>query len=71
MPTSHIVPVQCSAVAEPVLDMPVPGRPVSKLSGAWACQEARRRVLDHVAKRQSREPTPSGVLQKTPPTCLP
>ena len=65
MPKSQIVPVPRPALADPVICIPAPGKPVSKLSGSWACQEARRIVLDHVAKRQSRPIAASSP--KSPP----
>ena len=65
MPKSQIVPVPRTALADPVICVPASGKPVSKLSGSMARQEARRIVLDHVAKRQCREPSSPSVLRKS------
>jgi len=45
MPTSGIVPIPCSAAREGVVELPADSKRLSKLSGAWACQVARRKVL--------------------------
>jgi hypothetical protein len=47
--TSIIVPVPCSAAREGVVELPADSKRLSKLSGAQACQVARRKVLEHVA----------------------
>ena len=49
MPTSGIVPIPCSAAREGVVELPVDSKRLSKLSGARARQDARRKVLEHVA----------------------
>ena len=49
MPTSGIVPIPCAAAAEAVVQLPANWKHPSKLSGAWACRAAWRKVLEHVA----------------------
>ncbi len=49
MPTSGIVPIPCAAAAEGVVQLPADLKRLSKLLGAWACQAAQRKVLEHVA----------------------
>ena len=49
MPTSGVVPIPCAAATEGVVQLPVNLKRPSKLSGAWACRAARRKVLEHVA----------------------
>jgi hypothetical protein len=49
MLTSGIVPIPCAAATEGVVQLPVDLKLPSKLSGAWACRAAWRKVLEHVA----------------------
>jgi hypothetical protein len=49
MPTSGIVPIPCAAATEGVVQLTADSKRLSKLSGAWACCAARRKVLEHVA----------------------
>ena len=49
MPTSGIVPIPCADAAEGVVQLPANSKCSSKLSGAWACRAAHRKVLEHVA----------------------
>jgi hypothetical protein len=49
MPMSGIVPILCAAAAEGVVQLPADSKRLSRLSGAWARQAARRKVLEHVA----------------------
>jgi len=49
MPTSGIVPIPCADAAEGVVQLPANLKRPSKLSGAWACRAARRKVLEHAA----------------------
>jgi len=49
MPTSGIVPIQCAAATERVVQLPADSKRPSKLSGAMACRAVRRKVLEHVA----------------------
>ncbi len=49
MTTSGNVPVPCTAATDAVVQLPAGSKPLSKLLGAYACQAARRRVLEHIA----------------------
>jgi hypothetical protein len=49
MPTSGIVPISCAAATEGAVQLPADSYCPSKLSGAWACRAAQRKVLEHVA----------------------
>jgi hypothetical protein len=49
IPTSGIVPIPCAAAAEGVVQLPADSKRLSRFSSAWACQAARRKVLEHVA----------------------
>jgi len=49
MPTSGIVPIPCTAVAEHVVQLPADSKHPSKLSSAMARQAVRQKVLEHVA----------------------
>ena len=63
MPTSGIVPIPCAAAAEGVVQLPANLKHPSKLSGAWARQAARRKVLEHVALGHGNRVVP----RKSPP----
>jgi hypothetical protein len=63
MPTNGIVPIPCTAAADGVVHLPVALKPHSKLSGAWACQVARSKVLERVTKRHENH----AVLCKSTP----
>ena len=64
MPTSGIVPIPCSAAREGVVELPVDSKRLSKLSGARARQDARRKVLEHVALGHGNRVV---VQRKSPP----
>ena len=49
MPTSGVVPIPCSAVADGEVVLPADLKPLTKVLGASARQAARRKVLEHVA----------------------
>ena len=48
MLTSGIIPIPCTAAADAVVQLPGNSKRPSKLSGAWARQAARKKVLEHV-----------------------
>jgi hypothetical protein len=58
MPTNGIVPIPCTAAVDGLVHLPTALKPHSKLSGAWACQVARSKVLEHVAKRHENHAVP-------------
>ena len=64
MPTSGIVPIPCSAAREGVVELPADSKRLSKLSGARARQDARRKVLEHVALGHANHVV---VQRKSPP----
>jgi hypothetical protein len=64
MPTSGIVPVPCAAAAEAVVQLPADSKRISKLLGARARQDARRKVLEHVALGHGNR---AGVQRKSLP----
>ena len=64
MPTSGIIPIPCSAAREGVVELPADSKRLSKLSGARARQDARRKVLEHVALGHGNHVV---VQRKSPP----
>ena len=64
MPTSGNVPVPCAAAAEAVVQLPADSKRISKLLGARARQDARRKVLEHVALGHGNRVV---VQRKSPP----
>ena len=64
MPTSGIIPIPCSAAREGVVELPADSKRLSKLSGARARQDARRKVLEHVALGHGNRVV---VQRKSPP----
>jgi hypothetical protein len=58
MPANGIVPIPCAAAADGVVHLPAALKPHSKLSWSWACQVARSKILEHVAKRHENHAVP-------------
>ena len=53
----------CAAATDGVVHLPAALKPHSKLSWSWACQVARSKILEHVAKRHENH----AVLRKSTP----
>jgi hypothetical protein len=64
MPTSGVVPIPCFAAREGVVELPADLKCLSKLLGARARQDARRKVLEHVALGHGNRVV---VQRKSPP----
>ncbi len=62
--TSGVVPIPCSAARESVVELPADSKHLSKLSDARAHQDARRKVLEHVALGHGNRVV---VQRKSPP----